>query len=377
MMKALFSLFGVITFCSLNADPVQPSDQTSKSNLKFDRGDQTLSPNTPSAYNFPASVKLKDSWHLFTTASYICWFAGEGGLDLATTAAYLSGTNTVIPSNREAKTIFQDFEYGSGFKVGLGGSLCCDNWILRADYTRMHQLTEKSKSAPESEIGVGALWLTDWFFQVSPQQQGIAASDLCSKWHLELDWLDLSLERPLYSGRKLTLTPFMGLRTSWIEQSVHINVRNALNVSPPTATLHSRNHLESWGIGPRAGIDAHFLLGLGFRIQGEVGGSLLYTQFSKVCHSEDPFTADSTEVAFAMHDFNCVRPMMEANLGLGWGTYLAKQRYHLDFSATYDFNYLWSQNMLRVLNDLQIIGTNAAANDLYLHGATLTACFNF
>jgi len=241
----------------------------------------------------------------------------------------------------------------------------------------MHQLTEKSKSAPGADNGIGALFLTNWFFQVSSQGQGIAASHLSSKWHLELDWLDVCIQRPFYSGKKLTLTPFVGLRTSWIEQSLRLHVREALNVSPPTDSVHSRNHLESWGIGPRAGIEGHLLLGVGFKLQGEIGGSLLYTQFSKVSHSEDPFTANGMAVSYAMRNVDCVRPMMEANLGLGWGRYLANQRYHVDFSATYDFNYLWSQNMLRVLNDLQIIGTNAAANDLYLHGITLTACLYF
>jgi hypothetical protein len=370
--KLILPVLSTLIFCNLNAAQKKPANQT------LDRGDQILDPaSIASGYSFPASIKLTNSWHLFTTASYLYWYAGEGGLDLATTATYLTETNVVIPSDTQGKVIFQNFEYGSGFKVGLGANLYCDDWVIRADYTRMHQLTKKSKSAPSSSIGVGALLLTDWFYQVSAQGQGIAASNLSSRWHLELDWLDVSMARPFYSGRKLTMTPFMGLRASWIDQSLNIHVKNVLNVTPPTSSVHSRNHLDSWGIGPRAGIEGHFLLGAGFRIQGEIGGSLLYTQFSKVSHSEDPFTANGMAVSYAMHDFNCARPMMEANLGLGWGKYLAKRRLHLDLGATYDFNYLWSQNMLRALNDLQIIGTNGAANDLYLQGLTLTACFSF
>ncbi|MBS0650703.1 MAG: hypothetical protein JSR93_06035 [Verrucomicrobia bacterium] len=376
-MLAVFPILAALNFFSANTGKVDAENKTSSSTSNLDQGDQSLSSTSSEAYNHPAAVKLRDSWHIFATASYIYWFAGEEGLDLATSASYLSGTNTVIPSSHQGKTIFQNFEYSSGFKVGLGGNLCSDEWVLRADYTRLHLSTERSHSAPSSSIGVGALYATDWFYQTSPQGQGIAGRHLSSKWYLGLDWLDATLQRPFYSGRKLTLTPFIGLRTSWIEQNLNINVKGALNVSPPSSKVHSHNHLESWGIGPRSGIDARFLLGAGFRIQGELGASILYTQFSKVTHSENPFTSGASKVSYAMHDRQCVRTMAEASLGFGWGIYFSKNRGHFDFSATYDFNYLWSQNMMRTLNDIQIIGTGGGGYDLYLQGLTLAATFSF
>jgi hypothetical protein len=78
-----------------------------------------------------------------------------------------------------------------------------------------------------------------------------------------------------------------------------------------------------------------------------------------------------------MHDYTCLRPMLEANLGLGWGMYLAKNRYHIDLSATYDFNYLFSQNMMRVLNDINLLGSSGNGLDLSLQGLTLSAAFHF
>ncbi|MGE3534410.1 MAG: Lpg1974 family pore-forming outer membrane protein [Parachlamydiales bacterium] len=377
-LLAYFNMFSVNPSPSDgNSQPAQTNISPSQTDSSFERGDKSLDSSTPEGYNYPASIKPNHSWHLITTASYIYWFAGEDGLDLATSAAYISGTNLVIPSKHEGKTIFQNFEYSSGFKVGLGFNLHPDNWVFKVDYTRLHLLNTKSESAPSAGNGIGALYLTDWFYQASPQGQGIAARHLSSKWHLELDWLDAVVERPMYSGRMLTLTPFIGLRTSWIEQSLNIRLKGALNVSPPSSTVHSHNHLNSWAIGPRAGLDAHFLLGAGFRLQGEVGASILYTRFTKVTHSEDPFVAGGIKVSYDMHNRPCVRPMVEANLGLGWGTYFSKKRCHFDLSATYDFNYLWSQNMMRTLNDVQIIGTSGGNTDLYLHGLTANMGFTF
>ena len=366
-MKNAFFFVGALVFSSLSAESSVQNGQMS----------QDLNKKKSSAYNAPASVKLKDPYLLFGTASYLYWCASEDGLDLATTAAFIGSTNSVVPSPHRGKVIFQDFDYSSGFKVGLGANLQCDDWVIRADYTRLHQTTSQSESASASTIGVGALYLTNWFFQVSAQNQGIAATHFSSTWHLGLDWLDVVLEKSAYSGRRLTLTPFMGLRTSWIEQSLQIRARGALNVSPSNGALHSRNNLHSWGIGPRAGIQAYFLLGMGFNLQGDLGASLLFNRFSKVSHSEDPFVADGFKVSYAIHNYNSVRPMAEANVGLNWGIYLANERYHLSLSATYDFNYLWSQNMLRILNDLEMEGTGGAASDLSFQGLTVTTRFDF
>jgi hypothetical protein len=119
------------------------------------------------------------------------------------------------------------------------------------------------------------------------------------------------------------------------------------------------------------------LLGAGVRVQGEIGGTLLFTQYRKIAHSESSFSIGGAGVAYEMRNYNVISPMAEANLGIGWGSYFSHQRWHFDLSATYEFNYFWAQNMMRVLSDMNVVGINAAANDLFLQGLTLTAAFDF
>ena len=84
---------------------------------------------------------------------------------------------------------------------------------------------------------------------------------------------------------------------------------------------------------------------MGFKIEGDLAASLLFTQYTKVFHSEQvayyqsiPSTLETT-----LSNWNCVRPIAEMGLGLGWGTYLAKQKYHIDFLASYDFLFYGSE----------------------------------
>ena len=106
-----------------------------------------------------------------------------------------------------------------------------------------------------------------------------------------------------------------------------------------------------------------------------MGASLLFTQYTHVQHSEDAITL-TYPVSYSFKNYNCLRPMAEMDLGLGW-MHTFNNSFALDINVTYDFNYLWGQNMMRTLNDLNIIGVNAASNDLYLHGLTVSAGFGF
>ncbi len=382
-MKNLLFLTTTLMCYSLYADkPTSKNNKTqstcSLNQADFERGDTPLT-DCPSAYNMPAQVHLEGrDYQGFITASYLYWNAQQEGMDLATTATYNSVSNTITKSGITSKTLIQDFDYNSGFKVGLGCHFeHCDNWALRADYTRLHLTTNTSKSAPSESSKGNALYLTDWFFQASNINQNPAAEHLHSSWNLNLDWLDVSISRALYQGKRFTATPFAGLRSSWISQSLNLKLSDVLNFLPPFSTTNSHNRLCSWGIGPRMGLDAHFLIGAGFRLQGEIGASLLFTKYSGISHSEDPLALGGNKIEYKLNGYTCLRTMMESNLGIGWGRYFSKNRYHIDLSATYDFNYLWGQNMMRTLNDIHIIGSSSSAYDLSLQGLTLSAAFHF
>jgi hypothetical protein len=316
-MPKIYSFISVMACLSIQAQDLQPIDQPTPVSSQFEQGDQGLCKNIAPGYEYPARINLKNSWNAFATVSYLYWYAGEEGMDLATTSQLNPQLFKMSPSIPISETIWQSFKYSSGFKVGLGYTTQDDDWVVRADYTRLHLQTHTSKSVDSSVNGATqAFLLTNWFYQTFGQGQTIAGTQISSSWHLGLDWLDAVVERPFYSGRKLTITPFMGLRSSWISQTINIQVEGPVNGSIPTQSVNSHNNLHSWGIGPRLGVDGHFLLGAGVRIQGEVGGSLLFTQFSKVFHSEDPFNM-GPQFAYEFNDYNTVRPMAEANLGFG------------------------------------------------------------
>lgn len=332
----------------------------------------------------------EDKFHLFADASFIYWYGAEEGLNLATNGVLTPGTPGTLNYAVNTSTVFQSFGYKPGFKVGVG-AVAQHEWVMRADYTWYRGTNTQTSGAPPatqtSAAGVAAttgtpVWVvSDWFLQGTPSQ-ALAGTSVSSKWKIALDEIDLTMSRPYYQGKSLTIAPFGGLSSIFIRQSMTVDLTESAGLltgalSPQPITSNNTSH--SWSIGPKLGLNGDLLLCSGFRLEGEAAASLLYTQYTTVKHSEDAASTTFTPGPYTVSytNYNCVRPVAELGLGIGWGTYLADRKFHIDFSADYDFTYFWSQNMMRKLLDDTLAGTSSSAADLYFHGLTATARFDF
>jgi len=379
MKFRLFALLNSLLFTALVSAEIPT--------LFFQEGDVLPKKQYPAAYNASSQVSLENNKggplpDIFVDGSFLYYHADEEGLDLATSAGLASeigGFFVVATSN--SKTAFQEFKYKPGFKVGIGARFC--EWTLAAEYTQLRQTTKTNRKAPAPNLfGAFGVWiLNDWFQQISPVGQAISATSLNSKWHLSIDLADLTLSRPFYEGRNLSVSPFFGLRGAWIRQNMKVGIfiPTELISNQVSDETVSRNSSSSWAVGPRAGLEADCLLGKGFRLQGALAGSLLFTQYTHVTHKEN--VANSAAIPSSLRsrytNYNCLRPIGEIGLGIGWGSYFSGQKCHIDFSAAYDFLVFWDQNMIRKLLDSVTGGIGASSGNLNLHGLTLTARLDF
>ena len=384
-MRKFFILFCLLSCSFLYSQTTKSScglPTSCETNPSLHRGDAaleslTLGSKTPAGYGHPGNIHVNDPGDVFFTGSYLYWCIREEGLNLATTAYVLSANpNSIEPSVTGGFALFQKTNYTQGFKVGVGANLTSDDWVFEAEGTRICQTTHtNSKPAPTTTAGTGVFKPSGWFYETIVTQD-VVANQIRSKWEFELDWIDVGFKRPYYQGKRLVATPMTGLRASRIWQKLNITALNAFQAySPSTAVTDvSKNYSHSWAIGPRALLDLKWLFGAGFRMQGNIGASILFTQFSKISHTE---TGTVSPSQFSMKHYNCLRPMAEASLGLGWGTYLCYSKRHLDVSVTYDFNYLWSQNMLRYIAEINSTGNGSQSGDLQLYGLTIKGRSDF
>ena len=91
-------------------------------------------------------------------------------------------------------------------------------------------------------------------------------------------------------GKRVVVSPFGGIRSALIRQKMNVSFiedPRSISFKPATYQIHTTG-LTPWSIGPRFGADVDVLLNGGFRLEGELAASLLFTQYTTVKHREDP-----------------------------------------------------------------------------------------
>ena len=364
----------------------------------FEQGTPLREGQFPAAYNAPARPSFQRGWNFFLTGSYLYWLAEQEGMEVAiSTNAVMdlqAQTPTISFTSQDAASFHRaDFRFSPGYKAALGFSCDqVDHWIGSLEYTWMHQKagpTELSKDVlllTPSSSSAEFLSLTSWFTS-SRGFFPLPAWSVKAKWRMDLDMGDAYIGRPYYQGRFLTFTPLAGVRGLWICQNFRLKAHlpKIPNLLTPSEPLVSRNYSHSWAVGPRLGFLGRWLLGWGFRLEGDASGALLFTRYTKVSHRESETVtlpsgsiSESTHIAF--RDYNTVRPMLNAGLGFGWGGYLGACRdpfLFVDLSVNYDFLQFWGQNMMGKLVNDYYSGMDTQASDLHMQGITASLRIDF
>ena len=120
------------------------------------------------------------------------------------------------------------------------------------------------------------------------------------------------------------MAPFVGLRAAWIRQKMRVGLTEPENffLNPTEQPIHSITASNSWAIGPRFETDGRLLLGAGFRVEGDLALSLLFTEYTKIYHTEDVASLDSLPfpgpLSVSTENRTALRPVFEC-LSWGWG----------------------------------------------------------
>lgn len=335
-------------------------------------------------YNAPAAFKVNQKWcnwnyDTFLDLTFNYTHVSQDGMELGQSASTSTTTLNYVPN---ATVLTQNGDYTPGFKVGAG--MAIDDWTVYTSYTWLRNTSTQSAAAPAVDApgsGTGVWAAFPWFARSASTTARMpqAATLLASNWHIAMDLWDVVAKRPFYQGTTLTLNPFAGIRTAWIRQKLQVDLTEAtsyISGTYNTQPIHSYSRSKSWAVGPRMGTEARCLLPMGFRLEGNCAANILFTRYTSVSHKEDAVTTAQFGLLQKLTNYDTLRPSIEGGLGFGWGSYIYDKEYHIDFSADYNFNVFWDQNMMRMLANEMWSGVSANGN-LYTHGLTLTGRFDF
>jgi hypothetical protein len=293
-----------------------------------------------------------DGFGFFTTADLLFWKLYEGGTD------YLFKSE----NDRAAFPIKGDiehfnFDWGLGFKFGGGYLFEHDGWDVDAELTYFQTHAHHSSSAH----------LPHLFPLVGDRLLNLTHSTAHFKVHFYN--VDLVLGRNYFVGKFLSLHPFFGLSSAWIDQHRHFHFQTDTR---DHVALRSKN--DFWGIGPRLGLGAQFAFCQSFSFYADIFGNLLWGDF-RVSEWEKNKTLDL--VYYDLHD-NLHRMVPNAAFGLGllYETNLSQDTCHLIIKGGYENQYWWRQNQLLV-PDVDNLEFYRASDDLSMQGLTLQFRLDF
>lgn len=314
------------------------------------------------AYNYPAIIKTRSSWNVHTDASFIYWQPFQENME-----------PFLISSIPNTVTLFDgyiprmNFDYKSGFKVGIGVNFDHDHWDSYAGYTWFHGTDTITASVNPADQAIIPLLGPPGLFSTTSVQYFAEGR---SQWRLKMDLVDWDLGRNYYVGTHLLFRPALGIRGAWIRQ----NRTATFSTAPPESSEGSAviyQNWFSWGVGPRGSLNTQWQLGRGFRLYGIGAADLLYTYYTQMKETGIVVSPTGTLLSnIGMNQkLNMLRTHLELELGVAWNTYFNCNKWYLDFSLGYVFHDFLHQRLF-----LSIVSTSG---DLFIHGLTATLNLGF
>jgi hypothetical protein len=315
---------------------------------------------------------------LFITADWLIWQANTSGLGYAVENEVPSAT-TITKGHVRNPSLNYEF----GFKVGLGCNLSHDGWDASLSWTWFRDKANDNTSNDSGQSTLFTTFISPTATSTSDIDSLAIAQSAGSNYHLRFDTLDLEMGREFRAGKWLSLRPFFGLRSAWIDQKYHVEYGNVSTLFAQSTTLYSEYdvHMTNnyWGFGPRLGLNGNWGFGSGWSLYGNAGISLLYGYFH-INHKEESTDLSSVEATQKQvnNSFHAGKAATDLEVGLQWDYMFFNDTFHLGVHAGWQQQLFFSQNQfLRFTNSVEQGQFLENQGDLAFQGWSIGMRFDF
>lgn len=267
-------------------------------------------------YPYPAGIELCDGWDVYAKGDFLYWINNLGVPIFQVSATTINQQHT--------RELFQKRSWDPGFRVAIGANL--GSVVVEAKYLSIHNHNTTHFSARSGET-------LSFPFPAPIPIPGTFAT-VKSKAQVYLDTVQVSVQKPFYIGKRLTLNAIYAFLYGWSQQNLNIAAAPP-NIAP---TAFGKAKQKWWNVGPSWGLHSKMLLGWGFRGIGNMDLSVSYARTSK---SYSKFLFPNTPAAnltLITKDFASDFTIdLLGELGLSWEGFFFCDAYHTELAVTYNF----------------------------------------
>ncbi|MCB1109859.1 MAG: autotransporter outer membrane beta-barrel domain-containing protein, partial [Chlamydiia bacterium] len=289
-----------------------------------------------------AGPRVAHGADVFITANFIWWKAQQDGLRYAS-----SGVNTTttaadpFASASTGKNKFVGSDWDPGFKVGLGLNLSHDGWDLFAQYTWLHSSDSNSISSNDAVVSNFAANSG----QINGNPTLMFGTRATGKWDLHFNVIDVELGRNFYLSQFLTMRPFIGFKGTWQDQDTRFNYESTgFNIdgvpTPATGPYRIHNHVDTWGIGVRGGLNLAYYMAKSWSIYGNLAWTSMWADYDDLKRTDtldDATTGNSSRrINISNDSYYTIKYVAETEIGLRWEIWFYDDNYHFAIQAGWE-----------------------------------------
>jgi hypothetical protein len=288
---------------------------------------------------FPKTGFQAPRGHVYVTADWLYWRARQEGME------YAIGRSI-------------QFDYTSGFRVGLGVHLPKEGWDIYANYTQI---------TPEHSNNFHGQTFPLFLYQATQFVQ-----DSHAHWKIAFQSVDLELGRAYFLSSSLSFRPYFGLKGGWIDQHAKIVYRGGFIPEGQAFSIHLKNDFK--GAGPRVGLQLYWHLGAGFSLFSDMAAAFLIGPLNN--HQTQEQLNGTEPIRWKIHQ-HLVSPNLQLVAALNWDRNFRQERCHFGLSAGFETQMYWSQNQIERFTSEETPNYLRTDGDLAFYGLTLRGRFDF
>lgn len=230
-----------------------------------------------------------------------------------------------------------------GVRVGLGWNTGYDNWDIQGYWTYFYNSSKKGESPASFETNeVESLF-----------GEGHA------KARLRYNAADFEIGKSYYVSRHFFIRPFTGFHAIWTSLHTSFDYDSAASatVNFPFASTGLINQplsvtssgasdadvnldIDTWGVGPKIGVNTNWGNFRGFSLVGNISTSLLYGKLMGKAKF-DIDSATDIDVRVRDHEYWQVMPTLQMFYGLSYACCFAHGQNQFRISAGWESNFIW------------------------------------
>lgn len=301
-----------------------------------------------------------DEWgSFFVGGNWLNWKVEEQKLQIGANVVQQpsSGSN---PIETFSTVLKPDFNTSDGFRVFTGYTTQDQLWESTLIYSHMSSHANSSFFGPPAPVrlakpvqeDLGNVVFFDENYPLLTPIEITTHYEMC--WKPRIDYLDFDLARTFSFCEDFEITPHIGIRATWIRQTVKIEGFN-----PQFFVMEAR--VKSYGIGLEGGLYGAWNLPCNFALIGHIGGALTY---NRVHNRGSIVVNDFGEIGY--NNPNKVsNAWVDAFIGISYSRNFCN--YLLNIHAG------WEHHMVYNANQFSATG----GGDLTMQGLTLGAFIQF